>query len=431
MLRVSISASTGFAQVCRQRVFSHRVSTVSVFASLCFLALAVLLMPTPAAAQPTVATEQVATGFVAGIGATSANDGSGRIFVVEQGGTIRIWDGSQVLATPLLDIDTLISTGGERGLLGLAFHPDHASNGFFYVNYTDLLGDTVIARYTVMAGNPNVADPASALIILTFDQPFENHNGGDLHFGPDDLLYISSGDGGDFATSQDDANLLGKILRIDVDGDDFPSDPERNYAIPPDNPLVGVSGAREEIWNLGLRNPWRFSFDRLTGDLFIADVGEDEWEEINFEAAGAPFADRNYGWSCYEGDDVFLGCGAPEDFTFPIINLPHDPPPDNNCSVIGGFRYRGTVFPSFEGWYFYTDWCTGILWVANESGGVWTSHQVLNLGGFSFTGFAEGDDGELYLAGSFELLRLVDPNNGIFSDGFESGDTAEWSSSNP
>ena len=388
--------------------------------------------PSVVLAQPPVDTVVVATDFSQAIGATNAGDGSGRIFVVQQSGEIRIWDGSQVFSTPFLDVSALITPGGEQGLLGLAFHPDYETNGFFYINYIDLAGDTVVARYSVSAGDPNVANPASAFQVLGFGQPFGNHNGGDMHFGPDGYLYIASGDGGDNTTGQDMTNPLGGLLRIDVDTDDFPAEPDRNYGIPADNPLVGVAGAAEELWSMGLRNPWRFSFDRLTGDIFIGDVGDGAWEEVDFEPAGTPFVDRNYGWPCYEGDAIFDGCGMAEDFTFPILTLPHEDPPDNNCSVIGGFRYRGSDYSLLQGWYFYKDWCTGTLWAAEPDGlGGWSSFKVEELGGFGFTGFAEGEDGELYLAGGFELLQIVDPTQGIFTDGFESGDTTAWSGSVP
>lgn len=400
------------------------------------IGLALMLAATPARAQPpSVDTVVVASGFDQAIKAADANDGTGRLFVVERPGRIRIWDRSQVLTAPFLDISALIAVGGEGGLLGLAFHPDYATNGLFYVHYTDLGSDSVIARYSVSSGDPNIADAASAQLVLTYDQPYDNHNGGDLAFDPNGFLAISSGDGGGPASnSQDTSNLLGKILRVDIDGDDFPGDPNRNYAIPPDNPFVGVGGAAPEIWVLGLRNPFRFSFDRGTGDILIGDVGEGAWEEADWLPAGA-IGGANLGWPCYEGDDVFdlTNCGPPTDYVFPVAALPHDRPPDNNCSIIGGYRYRGADFPSLQGWYFYKDWCTGTLHAARPTsveGGAWESFAVDQPGSFTFTGFGEDAAGELYLAGGFELLRVIDPT-GVFSDGFETGDTSAWSATVP
>lgn len=381
------------------------------------------------AQPPTVIAIDAFSGVQMALGMASADDGSGRMFVVQQSGEIMVWNGgASVLPNPFLDLSTLVTDGNEQGLLGLAFHPDYSSNGLFYVNYTDLAGDTVVARYSVSTADPNLADPSSALQILAFDQEAQNHNGGDLHFGPDGYLYISSGDGGaDWDNGQNVDNLLGKLLRIDVDGDDFPADPLRNYSLPPDNPLVGLPG-RDEIWNLGLRNPWRFSFDRDTGDLFIGDVGDGEWEEIDF--APAPHGGLNWGWPCYEGDAAFqtLGCEVQESYDFPILTLPHDPFPDNNCSIIGGYRYRGSQFPNLRGWYLYADWCTGVLWAAEPVGsGAWDSYPVADLGTFSATGFAEDEDGEIFVAGTWRIQRLVDPTGAIFNDGFESGDTESWS----
>jgi glucose/arabinose dehydrogenase len=240
---------------------------------------------------PTITLEQVASGLTQPTTVTNAGDGSGRIFIVQETGQILIFINGSVLPTPFLDISDLVGQTSEHGLLGLAFHPDYVSNGFFYVDYTRADdGTTVVARYHVSAADPNVADPDSAQIVLTQPQPGGDHNGGQLAFGPDGYLYISIGDGGccgdPFRTAQDLGTWLGKILRVDIDGDDFPGDPERNYAVPPDNPFVGGPGL-DEIWAYGLRNPWRCSFDRTTGDFFIADVGQDTWEEVNFNRCPA------------------------------------------------------------------------------------------------------------------------------------------------
>lgn len=403
-----------------------------ILRSLCALMLLLTASVAFAAAPPNVSIVPVVeTLDLDSIGVTNAGDGSNRLFIVEQTGIVRIWTGSSLLVTPFLDIGSLITGGGEQGLLGLAFHPDYEVNGFFYVNYTDLSGDTVVDRYTVSAGDANVADPMTRMQVLTFDQPFTNHNAGDMHFGPDGFLYIASGDGGgDWCNSQDNTNLLGKILRIDVDNDDFPGDPDANYAIPGDNPLVGVSGAREEIWSLGLRNPWRFSFDRLTGDMYIGDVGEGDWEEFSVEPATSA-GGENYGWPWFEGNATFETCSNPPGsitscddvgMTCPILTLSRD---DGNCSAIGGFRYRSSVFSGLNGYYFYTDWCgSGTIWAAETDGTSWTAHNVGAVGGFGPTGFGEGEDGTLYVVNRETLFQIT--GGSLFADGFESGDTTSW-----
>jgi len=402
---------------------------------LLLLAGAIFASSLPIHAQaPNVAVVEVADTLSSAIGLANAGDGSGRLFVVQKTGQIRVWNGVQVLATPFLDLSTLVSGGSEQGLLGLAFHPGYAANGFFYVNYTDFSGDTVLARYSVSAGDPDVADPDSELIVLTFTQPATNHNGGDLHFGPDGYLYVSTGDGGGGGScnAQNPGNLLGKILRIDVDGDDFPGDSNANYAVPADNPFVGVSGTREEIWSLGLRNPWRFSFDRSTGDLWIADVGAGTLEEIDFRPASSG-GGENYGWPWFEGTGTFTSCPNPPGspfaacgvapFTCPVLTLDHA---DGNQAIVGGYRYRGQAYPTLRGFYFYTDWSEGTLWAAEPA---WTPYAVADLG-FGFTGFGEDEDGELYMVAGNRLVRVTDPTT-VFADGFESGSTSAWSSTVP
>lgn len=299
-----------------------------------------------AEAQVTLGFEPVATDLSSSVGVTHAGDGSGRLFIVEQTGHIRIHDGTQVRSTAFLDVSSLITCCGERGLLGLAFHPDYAANGLFYVHYTNTAGNTAIAHYRVSA-DPNVADPASAQVLLTVTQPFTNHKGGQLAFGPDGFLYIALGDGGSGGDpgnrAQDLTTLLGKILRLDVDGA-FP------YAIPATNPFRTTQGARPEIWALGLRNPWRFSFDRQTGDLFIADVGQSAREEVNFQPA-ASAGGENYGWRRMEGTlcfDPSSGCND-ESLTLPILEYDHS----LGCSITGGYRYRGGRFPQFAGRFVY------------------------------------------------------------------------------
>lgn len=378
-------------------------------------------------AQPAfLDTEEVVNGFSSPVGLTNADDGSNRIFVIQQGGQIKVVENNILLPNAFLDISTLITSGGESGLLGLAFHPDYSSNGFFFINYTDTNGDTVVARYTVSDNDSNIADPNSAVIVLTFDQPFPYHNGGDLHFGPNDgFLYISTGDGsGDPMVSQDTDSLLGKILRIDVDGDDFPADTEKNYAIPVDNPFVGTSGA-DEVWLLGLRNPWRFSFDRLNGDLYIGDVGEGTWEEFNYLPA-SNLGGLNFGWPCFEGLDYsgLPGCDSNGPNEPPFAMLEHNQVNSNYCSAVGGYRYRGNDYPGLYGWYIFTDWCDGSYFAARPQGNSWEIHDMGTLiGGFAVTSMGEDEQGELYAVAWSSLFKIKGPteapNDLIFVDDFE------------
>lgn len=316
-----------------------------------------------------------------------------RLFVVERRGTIRIVNADgRVEPTPFLDIQPKINdSGGEMGLLGLAFHPSYASNKYFYVNYTDNQGDTVIARYQA-SGQPGSADSASEKIILSQQQPYDNHNGGDLQFGPDGFLYIALGDGGAGGDPQDRAQdkttLLGKLLRIDVNN----SDP---YGIPADNPFVDEETARKEIWTYGLRNPWRFSFDKATGDVLIGDVGQNVLEEINFQAAGSQ-GGENYGWRCYEGSQAYnlAGCGDTGQYVMPIIEHDHN---ENRCSITGGYVYRGTAFPGLVGKYIYADYCNGQLFYAQAHDGNWTSVLAMDTE-LGISSFGQNSDGELFLA---------------------------------
>lgn len=324
-----------------------------------------------------------------------AHAGDHRLFITEQPGRIVIHDGTRVLPTPFLDIRSLVLAGGERGLLGLAFHPRYRENGFFFVNYTDRRGDTVVARYSVSAADPNIADPGTALVILLIQQPFGNHNGGQIKFGPDGYLYIGMGDGGSagdpFNHAQNLESLLGKMLRIDIDR----TLPGIQYAIPEDNPFRNHPIARREIWSLGLRNPWRFTFDRINGDMFTADVGQNMWEELNFQP-GTSIGGENYGWRIMEGAHCFspaANCNT-GGLVFPILEYGRQ----DGCSVTGGYRYRGSRHPRMRGLYFYGDYCSGKIWAATQQGdGSWTTEVVLQTN-LNITTFGEDSTGELYVA---------------------------------
>lgn len=352
-----------------------------------------------------------ATGFNAPVNIKNAGDS--RLFIVERAGLIQIVnsDGSRN-STPFLDINSIVSnSGGERGLLGLAFHPNYASNGYFYVNYINNSGDTVISRFSRSTTNPELANSTTELQLLTYDQPFINHNGGDMAFGSDGYLYISSGDGGSAGDPGDRAqsltNLLGKILRIDVDGNS-----NGNYGIPADNPFVGNSAAMDEIWAYGLRNPWKFSFDRSTDELWIADVGQNSIEEINMVPSTE--AAVNYGWRCYEGNSPFNTSNCPPNSTlkFPIAQYSHTGNGPFKCSITGGYRYRGTAQSSLVGLYFFADYCSDEIGYLEQSGNDYNMAFSPAFTGNGWTSFGEDSDGELFIAGidSGTIYRVVDSN---------------------
>lgn len=384
-------------------------SALLLAATLLFLALA----PGPATAQPPDIEIRVdgvaARDLNSPVQVTHAGDGSDRLFVVEQPGTIRVVRNGQTLPVPFLDVSSLIILGSEQGLLGLAFHPQYETNGYFYVNYTRAGdGATVIARYSVSAASPDIADPSSAQTILTVAQPAANHNGGQVLFGPDGYLYVGMGDGGGVGDPQDNAQnittLLGAMLRLDVDGGS-------PYAIPPDNPFVGVPGA-DEIWDLGLRNPWRFSFDRATGDLYIGDVGQGLWEEIDYHAAGTP-GGLNLGWNCREGahDYDFTGICLTATLVDPIAEYSHA----EGNAVTGGFVYRGHVYPDLQGRYFYADHGQGKIWSLVKTGSnpdTWSAPALELDTAFNISSFGEDETGELYIvdrAGG--TVRRIDDAN--------------------
>jgi glucose/arabinose dehydrogenase len=353
----------------------------------------------------------VVGGLSSPIGVTHAGDGSGRLFVVQRGGRIRVVVNGTLQAGNFLDISSKIVAGGERGLLGLAFHPDFETNRRFFVYYTRAAdGDVVIARYLAHVGLAT-ADPASEVILLVIDHSdHSNHNGGQLAFGPDGFLYAGVGDGGGSDdpddNGQDTSTLLGKILRLDIDGSG--RGPNGAYAIPPGNPFAGPIGGFDEIWAYGMRNPWRFSFDRLTGELYIGDVGQNEWEEIDREAADDP-GGRNYGWDdmegahCHEPSTGCLTAGR----TLPIAEYSHG----LGCSVTGGFVYRGPTQLDLVGEYVVADFCSGRIWTIPSNG---TSLTLRRTVGLNISSFGESESGELYavdLSGG-RLWRVVAPEFG-------------------
>ncbi|MEM7453779.1 MAG: PQQ-dependent sugar dehydrogenase [Planctomycetota bacterium] len=367
--------------------------------------------------------ERVSNGFQRPVFACSAPGDPDRLYVVEQHtGDIEILDlSSGSITHRFLDLPTTISTGNEQGLLGLAFHPDYVTNGKFYVYYTNNVGDTRVEEYTRL--NPNAANPSSANLIMTFDQPFSNHNGGWLGFGPDGYLYISSGDGGSandpLNNSQDITNnLLGKMLRVDIDSDDFPSNANKDYAIPPSNPFVGVTGD-DEIYCYGLRNPWRCSFDRLTGDLWMGDVGQNAREEIDVKFAGDP-GGQNYGWRIREGT---LGSNVPGAIDPPFQYVYGSA---NGFSITGGYVYRGPV-AGIDGHFVFGDYVTDRIWSfrLNETDETqfdgtnftdlvqWTSLIKTDIGTIrNISSFAEDGAGNLYvldLAGEIFKLTEISP----------------------
>lgn len=333
--------------------------------------------------------EEVAGGLASPSGIVAPGDGSGRLFILEQPGRIRIVDDGSLLDAPFLDIvDRVTSEGNEQGLLGLAFHPRYAENGRFLINYTDRNGDTVISAWTV-SQDPNRADAGSESVVLSVDQPAGNHNGGHLVFGPDGYLYVGLGDGGGggdtYGNGQNGQTLLGAMLRLDVDG-------AQPYAIPQDNPFVDDPAVRDEIWAIGLRNPWRYSFDRLTGDLYIADVGQNAYEEVNFQPAGG--GGENYGWPIMEGLHCFRGEGCETaGLVMPIWEYDHSA----GCSITGGHVYRGSRYPMLQGIYLVGDYCSGTIWgLAPGEDGSWQS-AVLEQTNARLTSFGEDEAGELYL----------------------------------
>ena len=385
----------------------------------------------PAVTWPTIALQETITSLSTPVALTNAGDGSGRIFVTEIAGRIRIFKNSSLLTTPFLDISSKVrspASGGspEEGLLSVAFPPNYASQGYFFVYYTRLDGDNQVSRFRV-SGDPDLADANSEELVLLLPHPVQgNHNGGQLHFGKDSYLYISTGDGGGsgdpYNNGQNTNSLMGKILRIDVGAKTYtvpdgyytlyiPFHPNSAsatfplYAIPANNPLVGQASVREEIWAYGLRNPWRFSFDRQTGDLYIGDVGQSSWEEVDFQAADSP-GGENYGWKIMEGAHCYNSDTCDQTGkVLPIWEYSHS----FGCSITGGYVYRGSAYPGLQGIYLASDYCSGRIWGLVREQDVWQNSMLLDSP-YNVSSFGEDENGEIYLVAlSGVVYKVVVP----------------------
>lgn len=404
-----------------------------------------LLAPALIAAKPVPSSKSPFTpvGLLAGVGfqkvadglvslTSVAHAGDDRLFLTRRDGLVLVLENGVVRPEPFLDLRALTTTVGERGLLSIAFHPDYSDNGLFFVDYTNLQGDVILARYEVSAGNPNQADPGSGVILLTIPKTTDQHNGGQLHFGPDGYLYVSVGDNAgrtasEVCSAQATGTLLGKILRLDVDTG---ADASPYYSIPADNPFRENSPHRPEVWASGLRNPWRFSFDRLTGDLYIGDVGATAREEVDVQPAGSP-GGQNYGWKVMEGTSCFRSNNCPAEtppcnsplFTLPALEYEHK---QGQCSITGGYVYRGTSLPQIHGTYVFGDLCTGKVWGAERRGNAWRVREAAERVPF-VTAFGEDKNGEIwavtYDGALYRMIRqkpvdtvgLYDPSTALFS----------------
>ena len=348
---------------------------------------------------------EVASGLSTPLYVTAPPGDTTRLFIVEKTGAIRIVKSGMLLPAAFLDIGGLVSGGSEQGLLGLAFDPAYATNGRIVVHYTDAAGNTRVSTFARSSGDPDLADPASEQLVLAAEQPFPNHNGGQLLFGPDGDLYLGLGDGGSagdpLGRGQDLTDLLGSILRLDI----RTTSP---YAIPADNPFADRTDVRPEVWSYGLRNPWRFSFDRVTGDLYVGDVGQSAWEEVDVSPAadGAGKA-TNFGWNIMEGKHCYAASSCDQSgLTLPVLEYGHG----QGCSVTGGYVYRGTAIPAIQGYYFYGDYCGG--WVRSfryQSGEAVDAFQWPTLApGGSITSFGEDAAGELYVTSADgRVFRII------------------------
>lgn len=345
--------------------------------------------------------QEIASGFTRPLLAIGANDGSNRLFIVEQGGRIWVMVNGKVEKQPFLDVSGIVSVdSNERGLLGLAFHPQYKTNGVFFINYTDVDGNTVVARYSTLASNANVADPNSASFVIQIKQPYPNHNGGNIAFGPDGYLYIGMGDGGSQGDPQGNGQnpkaLLAKILRLDIDS-------AQPYAAPKDNPFASDASFAPEVWAMGLRNPWRFSFDRVTGDLYIGDVGQNQWEEVNFQAAGQ--GGLNYGWNIMEATHRYSGEPVKDGLIAPIAEYSHA---NGGCSITGGYVYRGETLKALNGVYLFADYCSGKIWSTfRDAAGTWQTNPFIDTD-FAISSFGQDDAGDLYVINQGgSILKLV------------------------
>jgi glucose/arabinose dehydrogenase len=337
----------------------------------------------------------ISSGLNLPVDIANAGDGSNRLFIVEQDGLIKIYNGTSLLPTPFLDLMDSTTASSEQGLLSIAFHPNYVVNRYFFVYYTNNSGSISITRFQTSAGNPNVADPLSGVVLMVIPKPFGNHNGGDLAFGTDGYLYFGTGDGGSggdpFNNAQNGNSLLGKMIRIDVNN--FTTPPY--YSIPADNPYIADPAVLDEIWALGVRNPWRWSFDRLNENMWIADVGQNAREEINYRDAGTT-GGINYGWRCYEGLQAYntAGCAAQNTYISPIFDYPHTGA--GGFSVTGGFVYRGSEYPALYGYYICADYVSGNTWLIKPAGSLWDITKQTGLPG-SVVSFGEGETGILYV----------------------------------
>lgn len=385
-----------------------------------FIVLAVLMTAVASAQTPTPVTTRngapdaagleltlVANGFYRPVVMTSAADGTGRQFIVEQNGRVWIYSDGQIKQEPFLDITDRVTQAvtrgySEMGLLGLAFPPDFAESGVFYVHYNNRDGTTTVSQFAV-ADDPDRADAASEAVLLTLSQPYPNHNGGDIVFGPDGYLYIAIGDGGSqgdpLDSGQDPSDWYASILRIAVPGDG-------TYTIPDDNPVSENPAFAPEVWSIGLRNPYRFSFDSATGDLYIADVGQNVWEEINFQPAGSA-GGANYGWSDFEASAAYHSTTAPADMVYPVYEYRHA---DGRCSVTGGHVYRGDAIPDLNGVYLFGDYCSGEIWGAwRDSAGTWSAYVLLNADA-RISGFGTDEAGEVFVVTYGGDIYRIDPD---------------------
>lgn len=369
------------------------------------------LFITWANAQPVpvlIYTPVVSSGLSSPVDVVNAGDGTNRLFIVNQGGTVRIISGGALQPGNFLDIPDSISGGGERGLLSIAFHPNFASNRYFFVYYTNTAGDLRLTRFQTQAGNPAAADETTGQVILTIPHPtYSNHNGGKLNFGSDGNLYLGTGDGGSGGdpgnNSQNGNSLLGKMIRINVDN--FSTAPY--YTIPADNPYIADPNVRDEVFAMGLRNPWRWSFDKLTHDMWVADVGQDAWEEVNFRTP-ATAGGINYGWRCYEGNNAYntTGCQPQSNYISPIFVYPHNGT-TGGFSITGGYVYRGSEFSAMVGHYICADYVSGNTWIIRPNGsGGWNTSMQSGLPG-NISGFGEAENGDLYALSRNGVLYKV------------------------